>query len=65
MGYNRWKYGTHTRSTYLRKLKNFIPVFKEFRQSFERFLFIMQGVEAVNSLGPAQHGFSPYTFNGG
>lgn len=25
----------------------------------------MQGVEAVNSLGPAQHGFSPYAFNGG
>ena len=25
----------------------------------------MQGVEALNSLGPAQHGFSPYTFNGG
>lgn len=43
----------------------FHSVSEEFCQSFERYIFIMQGLEAVNSLGPAQHGFSPYTFNGG
>ena len=47
------------------QVKTFHAVFKEFCQRFERYIFIMQGVEALNSLGPAQHGFSPYTFNGG
>ena len=30
MGYNSWKYGTHTRSTYQHKLKNLILSLKSF-----------------------------------